>query len=76
MSRGEELTTPKQGDTSEDLEGMPTRASKAPLNCKETLCEGDGWRSVIMARNDYYTAALNKREVYTCGVRRGGAKST
>ena len=57
---GEELTTPKQGDTSEDLEGKPTRAIKAPLDCKETLCEGDGWRSVIMARNDYYTAALNK----------------
>ena len=38
----DELIRPKQGDMTEDLEGKPTRATKAPLDCKETLCEGDG----------------------------------
>ena len=40
--------------------GQAHKSDQAPLDCKETLCEGDGWRSIIMTRNDYYTAALNK----------------
>ena len=42
----------KRNDIIEDLEGKPMRVAKAPLDCGETLCEGDRWPSVIQSKND------------------------
>ena len=60
VAEEDECKTLKRNDIIEDLEGKPMREAKAPLDCGETLCEGDRWRSVILSRNDYYTVALNK----------------
>ena len=60
VAEEDECMIPKRNDIIENLEGKPTRVAKEPLDCSETLCEGDRWRSVILLRKDYYTIALNK----------------